>query len=986
MWVMVELSRFNRWFVVCLTFGVLLSMPTRAAFAVCPDGTRHEQEIGSDFAIIHAEDPTTPGTGWTEITPPPAEQGVLSTYRGSAVRAATMHAVISYTVQFKTPGTYKVYVRSKGFGSTSNSILVPGGGDPESPPTVALGLSTTGEWAWRSSDSFPRYVIDDENVNRPLQFRIKVNKLGAEVDEIFFGRTGGTFNQNVPYYHAQKANGVLAFEAEDFDHRSGNQGFSVEEDPLAHDREVIRADSTASGPDLKGFVTYLVQFSTPGTYLVYVRGRAYSDGTDSVFVPSFLNAAPNQIVTLAPDDTWTWRTKCCTGLTVGPGDVGAVRELRIGVREPNARIDSVVVVPTTATRTAEELDAMSGFWEAELASNKAVEAIHNDVGASKGQGVRLKNNSQYVEFSSVPSTEELLLRYSLGTTRSKRASLYINGFDLDTVVFTPTGSWNNYATTRIKGFSGGSVKLKIDPDDLLANQSEESARIDRLSLPKRDAQEECLIRSPEDLAVAMDAMGEDPWEDAWGEAGDTIVLASGANLDNAMLEFPATVAGTADQPIVIRSQTAGEPTFTQGSSIVVRGNHIVLMDLFFAGNGDWTPCDQCDVEVSGMVGNHRAAVYFLGEHNRITNTAFDTYYAEPFPPVPPEMESKKDFGMVYIEGRYNRVDHSSFNRNLTKGASVFVNTPSEDDPSYETVYPQLDRNYFGNRPTAASNGYSFVRFGDGNALSVSANTWDNYFENFMTEDSNPGESEFISSKSSDNYYLFNTFVNVRQLLVLRHGNGAFVFGNTFWGSGGIRVHGSGNRILNNYFNHLGTLSDIPIVVGNGKDSNCNTSPGYAPVQDLVIAFNTIDGTTELLQLGDSHGCVPPTSVVIANNLAWDCSNGGPCTSPPHVRYRPDAPPANFLYVANFFQQARFCRWNSNATECSDLEIPSGVTTTDAPGPADTNPLFAVLVDIDGQLRPTTGAPDIGADENAPGPIYVPPLLPNDTGPTWWAPE
>jgi hypothetical protein len=50
-------------------FGVLLSMLTRKAFAACPDGTRHEQAIGSDFAIIHAEDPATSATGWNQIAP-----------------------------------------------------------------------------------------------------------------------------------------------------------------------------------------------------------------------------------------------------------------------------------------------------------------------------------------------------------------------------------------------------------------------------------------------------------------------------------------------------------------------------------------------------------------------------------------------------------------------------------------------------------------------------------------------------------------------------------------------------------------------------------------------------------------------------------------------------------------------------------------------------------------------------------------------------
>ena len=66
-----------------------------------------------------------------------------------------------------------------------------------------------------------------------------------------------------------------------------------------------------------------------------------------------------------------------------------------------------------------------------------------------------------------------------------------------------------------------------------------------------------------------------------------------------------------------------------------------------------------------------------------------------------------------------------------------------------------------------------------------------------------GEIEIISSKSCENIYRFNTFLDCAGMLTLRHGNRCRVEGNFFLGhhkkgSGGIRIIGEDHIIINNY--------------------------------------------------------------------------------------------------------------------------------------------------------------------------------------------
>ena len=120
-----------------------------------------------------------------------------------------------------------------------------------------------------------------------------------------------------------------------------------------------------------------------------------------------------------------------------------------------------------------------------------------------------------------------------------------------------------------------------------------------------------------------------------------------------------------------------------------------------------------------------------------------------------------------------------------------------------------------------------------------------------------GDGEIISNKSTDNVFRYNTFENnpVSEL-VLRHGDGAYVYGNFFLnGKGGVRVkEGSGHSIYNNYFSGLVGTS---IYLQNTQ---------LDPVKDVSVFHNTFvkSAKVRLTALGEN----PPKRVVFANNIFY----------------------------------------------------------------------------------------------------------------------
>ena len=122
-----------------------------------------------------------------------------------------------------------------------------------------------------------------------------------------------------------------------------------------------------------------------------------------------------------------------------------------------------------------------------------------------------------------------------------------------------------------------------------------------------------------------------------------------------------------------------------------------------------------------------------------------------------------------------------------------------------------------------------------------------------------GDGEIISNKAADNVFRYNTFENnPLGELVLRHGNGAAVYGNFFLnGKGGVRIkEGSNHAVYNNYFSGLTSRS---VIIQNTK---------LDPVRNITIAYNTFVETAKI-RLGGNKLEYQPKRVFISNNLFVD---------------------------------------------------------------------------------------------------------------------
>ena len=226
-----------------------------------------------------------------------------------------------------------------------------------------------------------------------------------------------------------------------------------------------------------------------------------------------------------------------------------------------------------------------------------------------------------------------------------------------------------------------------------------------------------------------------------------------------------------------------------------------------------------DLVLSGVYLDHAEGtgdgIVVHGDHNRITECAV--------------INGKFKF-FVHLFGSDNRVDHCYLAGKTTVDPTFQIEV-EEKRPNHDHV----DHNDFGPRPPLGQNGgetmrvgYSFQSMYSSGAL-VEQNLYDRC----------DGEIEIISSKSCDNIYRNNTFLNCAGMLTLRHGNRATIDGNFFIGnhkrgSGGIRVIGEDHVITNNYIE--GVQNGAFWITSGIQDSPLK---GYFRAQRCLIGFNTI---------------------------------------------------------------------------------------------------------------------------------------------------
>jgi poly(beta-D-mannuronate) lyase len=436
------------------------------------------------------------------------------------------------------------------------------------------------------------------------------------------------------------------------------------------------------------------------------------------------------------------------------------------------------------------------------------------------------------------------------------------------------------------------------------------------------------------------------------QPGDNIILANGTWTD-ASIVFEGK--GTAEKPITLKSETAGQVILNGSSDLKIAGDYLIVDGLIF--NGGFTQ-DKAIIEF-------RKGSKTQSNYSRLTNTAIVDYNP-----------SNRDtsYHWVSLYGTRNRVDHCYFRNKTNHGCLLVVWLGGK--PNHHLI----DSNYFGYRPEFGRNGAETIRIGDSNwSMSDSYTTVEcNYFEECN------GEREIISNKSCNNIYRYNTFIACQGALTLRHGNNCTVEGNYFFGrevkrTGGIRVIGENHRVINNYLAELrgdGSFSTISLMNGVPK-SPLNR---YFQVKNALIAFNTLVNNKSGIEIGvgaDNELSLSPTGCVIANNIVVG-------TNAPLVMEI--SKPENFKWDGNIFYGAD-----------PGIKLEEGITQVDPKLKLGLDSLYRpqrdspaigaakgsydfVKEDFDGQRRPQKK--DVGCDQSSDKPINRRSILPVDTGYIW----
>jgi poly(beta-D-mannuronate) lyase len=439
--------------------------------------------------------------------------------------------------------------------------------------------------------------------------------------------------------------------------------------------------------------------------------------------------------------------------------------------------------------------------------------------------------------------------------------------------------------------------------------------------------------------------------------GDTLVMTDGLWPDADIL---FTAQGTADLPITLRAATLGRVHLTGQSRLRMAGNHLVVNGLVFT-NGHRT---------SGEVISFQESAANVANNCRVTHSAIIDYN-----PPDPNLDTK----WVGLYGVSNRVEYCYFRGKTNVGSTIVINVdPDPDAPNYHV----LSRNHFGFRPVEPTDNGETIRIGSADqSLNQSRTTVeDNYF--FQCN----GDQEIISSRSMQNTFRRNTFVECEGALSLRHGHGSTVAANYFLGNrrpltGGVRIVGEDHLVVNNYFAELaGVASRAPLSIMQGI---VNTPlNGYHQVRRATVAYNTFAHCTNAFIVGltgtsgTNVTTLPPEDSVIANNIVLQ-------TAGRIVDLRTN--PVNMTWASNIFWIATPGVTNPGILRVDPLLV-QNLDGLWRPGPASpalfnaAAGLVSVTNDFEGHPRP--GANDIGCDQASVAPAPWPPSGTNTTGPLW----
>lgn len=347
-----------------------------------------------------------------------------------------------------------------------------------------------------------------------------------------------------------------------------------------------------------------------------------------------------------------------------------------------------------------------------------------------------------------------------------------------------------------------------------------------LALPSFASETKPVATTKQESPVLVKTMAELAKAVSKAKPGDVITIADGNYDQGCTLKGK----GTQDKPIVVRAQTLGQVGISK--PVTIQGSYVTLLGVRFSKQG---------------------RVHIDGVGCRLSRCSMSN------------IESGK-WVTVSSASPKIEIDHCLFekkenNRKLSRGCQliqIYVLNKGEGH--------HIHHNHFRDIPKGKGNGFETVQLiTQGNPFNPKGGDCGTVIEDNLFERCN-GEAEIISVKSNGNIVRRNTFHECRGALVLRHGHRNQAVSNIFIGgkeegSGGIRLQGKDQVIVNNYFH--GLKYALAMMDGTPDDL-------YVRVERAKIVNNTVVDCKRALSVGHNHSEHPngttPSQCVIANNL------------------------------------------------------------------------------------------------------------------------
>jgi|GEM_PF-2396374 len=289
------------------------------------------------------------------------------------------------------------------------------------------------------------------------------------------------------------------------------------------------------------------------------------------------------------------------------------------------------------------------------------------------------------------------------------------------------------------------------------------------------------------------------------KAGDVVTLKEGVWND---MEIVVDNNGASGRPITIRAQTPGKTIVTGNSSFKLGGAYIVLQDLVFKNivpayrHDDAIVAFRTDAK-EGKNDILKSCKFIQDENLQIQN------------------DRAHGFFWVDVYGSNNTIDGCTFQGKKNWLPIIDIKTKNGQQGHHI-----IQNNLFSDTQPQPGISLESIRVGMAEGFPSNTTIRNNLFVRCN------GDSEIISTKSSNNYILNNYFVRCYASVSLRGGNGIIVKGNYFYYTlGGLRVNGSDHEITGNYFYRI-QENPIALMMGS-RDKDC----GYQPVSNVKIDSN-----------------------------------------------------------------------------------------------------------------------------------------------------